>query len=224
MLRNLIPGVLLAVATLCFIRCNEEKSNPVTAPVARLITVGEFNIPENADYEYRFSDGSTLISSSFVDLGDGKKGMLMGAFKTDTVVFKGNSCLIGYYYSNGTSVVFGDGAGIVLEPTEIKDGYTYTASGIGYNRDHSNVLKMDISVKFTLVTNIPVGAKMIDEALFVETTTKTARMNGFYFGESMKTSDYRGKGLGTLKAVNVNGETLRYSKKIVVNGVTVFTS
>lgn len=222
MLKKAISVGLLAFVGLWITSCQKGDSNPISAPT-QTIVIGEYGLPENTKiWEYQFSDGSIISSANMIDLGDGKTGFLFGATNRDTTVYKGNS-LIGYYYSNGMRIVFGGGVGILLEPAEIKDGSTYTATSKGYTQDYSYSVTLDVATKYKLENNITVGSKTIEEALYVELTLTIKDSNGNQVGRET-TCEYRGKGLGTVKLVNTSGVTLKYTKKIIVDGNTAFTS
>ncbi len=213
---------MLVFVTLYASSCNVGDSNPISSN-AQAIIIGEFGLPENTtSWEYQYSDGSTSSSSQLFDLEDGKEGMFIGAANTDTMVIKGNN-LIGYYYSNGVRIVFGGGMGVLLEPAEIKDGATYTTTSKGYSQDYSSSVTLDVAAKYKLYNNINVGSKTIDEALYVEFILTIKDANGNQVGKET-TCEYRGKGLGTLKMVNTSGVTLKYTKKILIDGDTAFTS
>lgn len=212
--------VLFLFTALFITSCDD--SNPIS-PTPQTIVIAEYGLPENVtSWEYQFSDGSTLSSSQFIDLEDGKKGTLFGATNSDTTVFIGNN-FIGYYYSSGLRIVFGGGAGVLLEPAEILDGGTYTATSDGYSQDYSYHFILYVSTKYDLYTNINVGSKTVDEALYVECVLTLKDSYGNLVG-SETACEYRGKGLGTLKVVNTSGVTLKYSKKIIIDGITAFTS
>ena len=223
MMRRTLVMTCAVCLCFCLMNCDENNSNPLSGQTAQTISIGEFGIPQSAtSWEYQFSDGSTLSSSSFFDLGDGKKGMLIGAAGTDTMVIKGSN-LIGYYYANGMRVVFGGGMGVLLEPAEIKDGSTYSETSQGYSQDYSFSVTIEVATKYKLHTNIAVGSQTIDEALYVEMVLTIKGSNGNQLGKET-TCEYRGKGLGTLKMVNTSGVTLKYSRKILIDGNTAFTS
>jgi hypothetical protein len=221
--RGIVFGGMLIVLCFCLISCDESSSNPISGQPAQIISIGEFDIPQTAtSWQYQFSDGSALSSSSFFDLGYGKKGVLIGATGRDTMVIMGNS-LIGYYYSSGMRVVFGAGAGVLLEPAEIENGHTYSTTSQGYSQDYSFSVTIEVATRYKLLSNITVGTKTLDEALYVELTLIIKDANGNQLGKET-TSEYRGKGLGTLKIVNTSGVTLKYCTKILIDGNTAFTS
>ena len=138
------------------------------------------------------------------------------------MISKGNN-LIGFAYSNGLRVIFGGGNGILLEPSEIQNGKTYTASSTGYNQDYSISVKLEVSVKYVLSKNISVGTQTLSDCLYVESVLTIKDSNGNLL-DSETSCEYRAKGLGTIKMVDKSGTVLKSAVKITANSIAVFTS
>ncbi len=206
---------------LIIINCSSNPASVDNPP--QTIIISSYSLPGGTNsWRYDYSDGSFSSSESYFDIGNGQMGMLIGTTGKDTMIIKGNS-LVGYAYANGNRVIFGGGNGLLLEPSEIQDGKTYSASSTGYNQDYSISFKMDVSVKYVLSKNISVGTQNLSDCLYVESVLTIKDSNGNQLG-STTTCEFRAKGLGTVKLVDKAGTVLKRAIKITANGTVVFTS
>jgi hypothetical protein len=189
----------------------------------RKIIVSDYSLPESlTTYKYEYSDGSTTSSDDFIPMSNGRKGQLFGTAGTDTTVWKGNN-MIGYYYSNGSRIVYNAGNGILWQPYEINAGQTYSASGEGFNGNDAHVSRFDITAKYSYQDSLPVGNKMVKNVIYVVTTLNITNLINNTNLLHMTVYEYFGKGLGCIKEVDSNGSTLKIVNTITADEEIVFS-